>query len=129
MSDGDTVGLLAGSGEETSVPEGLGPCGVLRHVVVGVVREPHDDEVTELVRDGCGAVVQGAGRGHPPGGLVCEDDQLVLTPLLVLDKVDGLLHIAADDPLADRLGVHHEVRDVLVLALPQQFLPAQVIQS
>ena len=73
MSDGDTVGLLAGSGEETSVPEGLGPCGVLRHVVVGVVREPHDDEVTELVRDGRGAVVQGAGRGHPPGGRVVWD--------------------------------------------------------
>ena len=65
VSDGDAVGLLAGSGEETSVPEGLGPCGVLRHVVVGVVREPHDDEVTELVRDGRGAVVQGAGGSHP----------------------------------------------------------------
>ena len=73
MSDGDTVGLLAGSGEETSVPEGLGPCGVLRHVVVGVVREPHDGEVTELVRHGGGAVVQRAGRGHPPGGRVVWD--------------------------------------------------------
>ena len=49
MADGDALGLLAGAGEETSVPERLGPGGILLNVVVGILGQPHHRQVTKFV--------------------------------------------------------------------------------
>ena len=74
---------------------------------------PADGDAAELVCDGDGVVVEHAGRRHPPRrGVVGEDDELVLERP-VLEEVDALLDVGADDAVPDRLDVHHGVRDVL----------------
>ena len=91
MSDGHTVRLLAGPGEQAPVPQRLGPRGILGHVIVGVAGEPHEGQVAELVRHGRGRVVQRARGGHPARRrVICKSDQLVLSPS-VLDKVNRFL--------------------------------------
>ena len=48
--------------------------------------------------------------------LIGKNDQLILVSL-VPDKVDSLLYITNIDPIPERADVHHQVGEMLVLAL------------
>ena len=84
---------------------------------------------SELISDGHRAIIQNAeGGDEARANIVREYNDLVVLVLVAQEK-DALLRVRHEHARAQRLNVVHKVAQLLILALPQQLLLAEVVEA